>query len=203
MRVDGMRSAVTVTTGKVDENGGMRLRMQAEPEVQTVSIEADGDLRFDGAAANYAGDFKAGGAPATEPEAASQRRPEGRAIRLNGKFALDHERLSFDEFLFETGPLDNPYSAEGKGFVDFGRSRASRCRWTARRCVSTRRSAPRTNGGGLTLAERLAALQEALLDLPKPSIPGRSRSICRRSWPATRRSATCGCRPSRRPAAGR
>ena len=119
MRVDGLRTAVTVNTGRADSNGGMRLRIQAEPEVQKVSIESDGDLRFDGAAAKYAGDFRLA-ARREQAEGASPPPAEGPGFRVKGKFALDNERLAFDEFLFETGPLDNPYSAEGKGFVDFG-----------------------------------------------------------------------------------
>ena len=41
-------------------------------------------------------------------------------FRFNGKFAFDHQRLSADEFRFETGPLDDPYTADGSAFVDLG-----------------------------------------------------------------------------------
>ena len=41
-------------------------------------------------------------------------------FRLNGKFSLDHQKLGVDEFRFETGPLDNPYTADGKASVDLG-----------------------------------------------------------------------------------
>ncbi|MDQ2705720.1 MAG: AsmA family protein, partial [Pseudomonadota bacterium] len=171
MRVDGLRSAVTVNTGRASD-GALRLRIQAEPEVQNVSIETDGDLRFDGVAVKYAGDFRLAARREQAEDANPPPASAGPGFRIKGKFALDSERLAFDEFLFETGPLDNPYSAKGAGFVDFG--------WEPRFALSVDGAQVRfdeaigadASGAGLTLAERLAALQEALLDLPKPSIPG-------------------------------
>ena len=113
LRLDGKRTAISVTTGKVDATGGMRLRVQAEPEIYPVTIETDGDIRFDHGAAKYAGTFKlaarrrAGAAKSAGPG-------KGPGYRINGKFSLDHKRLSFDEFLFETGPLDNPYTPKAR-----------------------------------------------------------------------------------------
>ena len=171
MRVDGLRSAVTVNTGRASD-GAMRLRIQAEPEVQKVSIESDGDLRFDGTAAKYAGDFRL----AARREQAEGANPppatEGPGFRIKGKFALDNQRLALDEFLFETGPLDNPYSAKGAGFVDFGSEPRFALSLDGAQVRFDEAIGADATGSGLTLAERLAALQEALLDLPKPSIPG-------------------------------
>ncbi len=171
MRVDGLRSAVTVNTGRASD-GAMRLRIQAEPEVQKVSIESDGELRVDeGGAAKYAGDFRLAARRDQVEGEAPPPAAAGPGFRIKGKFALDDVRLALDEFRFETGPLDNPYAADGKGFLDFGTE--------PRFALSLNGAQVRFDeaigadaSGGLTLAERLAALQEALLDLPKPSIPG-------------------------------
>ena len=170
MRVDGLRSAVTVNTGRASD-GAMRLRIQAEPEVQKVSIESDGDLRFDGAAAKYGGDFRVA-ARRDQAEGATQPPAEGPGFRIKGKFALDNERFALDEFLFETGPLDNPYSAEGKAFVDFGTEPRFALSVDGAQVRFDEAIGAETSGSGLTLAQRIAAFQEALLDLPKPSIPG-------------------------------
>ncbi|MEP9388653.1 AsmA-like C-terminal region-containing protein [Mesorhizobium sp. KR9-304] len=170
MRVDGMRTAVTVNTGLADTGGGaMRLRIQAEPELQQVSIESDGDLGFDGGAAlKYAGDFRL----AARRDQAQGESPQPPGFRIKGKFALDNERLAFDEFLFETGPLDNPYSADGRGFVDFAAEPRFALSVDGAQVRFDEAIGADDSGGGLTLSQRLAALQEALLDLPKPSIPG-------------------------------
>ncbi|OWK21527.1 hypothetical protein AJ88_16910 [Mesorhizobium amorphae CCBAU 01583] len=67
-------------------------------------------------------------------------------FRLNGKFSLDHHRLSFDEFRFETGPLDNPYTATARLRSISGSIRASRSKPMARRCSSTRPWVPPAPG---------------------------------------------------------
>ncbi len=171
LRLDGMRTAVSVTTGRVEETGAMRLRVQADPAIHPVTIDADGSISFDKGAANYAGLFKV--LARNDPEAAKNAAPEdGPGYRINGKFTLDHKRLSFDEFLFETGPLDNPYSAEGKGFVDLGQEPRFALSVDGAQVRFDEAIGADVEGGGLTLAERLAALQEALLDLPKPAMPG-------------------------------
>jgi uncharacterized protein involved in outer membrane biogenesis len=169
MRVDGLRSAVTVNTGRASGNG-IRLRIQAEPEVRKVSIEMDGDLSFDvGAAAKYAGDFRLA-ARRDEPPAAGPTPPPG--FRIKGKFALDDKRLALDEFRFETGPLDNPYAADGAGFVDFGSTPRFALSVDGAQVRFDEAIGAAGGSGSLTIGERLAALQETLLDLPKPSMRG-------------------------------
>src|SRR5690606_2697127 len=88
-----------------------------------------------------------------------------------GTFELDDQRLVLDTFRFESGPLDNPYHAEGRGDVDFG----AEPRFSLTLDGAQVRFDEAIGAGdstGLTLADRLSALQEAFLDLPKPSIPG-------------------------------
>jgi hypothetical protein len=146
----------------------MRLRIQAEPEVMKVAIETDGEVRFEDVSAKYAGDFRV--AARRDPaEAAAQQSP---GFRVKGKFSLDNERLASSEFLFETGPLANPYSAEGRGLVDFGVAPRFEVVLDGAQVRLDEAIGAGDDAGGLTFAERFGALQEALLDLPKPSIPG-------------------------------
>ena len=58
LRLDGMRTAIGVSTGKVDENGAMRLRVKTDPVIYPVSIETDGDVAFTEGAAGYAGTIR-------------------------------------------------------------------------------------------------------------------------------------------------
>ncbi len=171
MRVNGQRSAITVNTGRVG-NDAMRLRIQAEPETVKIAIESDGEVRFEGAAAKYAGDFRV----AARRDAAEEGAPDTPGFRVKGKFSLDNETLSSSAFLFETGALANPYSAEGRGNFDFGTEPrfqvvldGAQIRLDEAIGSGTEEGA---GIGGLTFAKRLGALQEALLDLPKLSIPG-------------------------------
>ena len=170
MRVDGWRSAVTVNTGRANE-GAVRLRIQAEPEVQKVSIESDGELRIeDGSSAKYAGDFRL--AARQDKVVDAEAKAAGPGFRVRGRFALDDERLALDEFRFETGPLDNPYSADGKGFVDLGSKPRFALSLDGAQVRFDEAIGAADGGAGLSLEQRLAAFQEVLLDLPKPAMPG-------------------------------
>ena len=63
-------------------------------------------------------------------------------FRFNGRFAFDHQRLGADEFRFETGPLEDPYTADGSAFVELARNQTSQSTHMARRFASTKRSVP-------------------------------------------------------------
>ena len=195
----------TVNTGKVDATGAMRLRIQAEPDV-------------------YAGVDRIGRQCAFRPRARPTMRATSRlacAARQGADLPTPARRtaatgstassrsttrgLSFDEFLFETGPLDNPYTADGKGFVELGDEprfamTVGRRAGALRRGDRRRRLGRQPDAGAAPRGD----CRRRWLDLPKPDrYPAPSRSTCRPSWPATRRSATCACRPSRHATAGR
>src|SRR5690606_4687981 len=55
LRLDGARTALSVSTGKSDEAGAMRLRIRAEPAVYPFAMETDGDVTLDKGVARYQG----------------------------------------------------------------------------------------------------------------------------------------------------
>nr|WP_149757620.1 AsmA-like C-terminal region-containing protein [Mesorhizobium albiziae] len=183
LRIDDMPTALSVSTGKADETGAMRLRIKANPESYPLAIEADGDARLDKGRVLYAGTFRLGaGAPeqaelrssdggtfnvATEKPAREALRPN----RIGGKFSFDHRRLGIDEFRFETGPVDDPYTADGKAFIELGANPRFSIEASGAQ-VRFDEAAGGEKTAGFTLKERLAAVQRALVDLPKPTIPG-------------------------------
>lgn len=182
LRLDGLRSTVVVSTGKASGDGQLRLRLKADPDAYPLVIEADGNAGIVDGAAIYAGQFKVtssdkNGADkrlaqlnGTDAEMmkASADKPEP-GFRLNGKFSLDHRKLGVDEFRFETGPLDNPYIADGKAAVDLGPNPRFSIEADGAQVQFDEAVGAAT---GLTLSERVAALEQALLGLPKPTIPG-------------------------------
>ena len=184
LRVDGMRTALSVSTGKADETGSMRLRIKADPAEYPVAIEADGDVRLEKGALRYAGNFRLGAGSTNQAElrgsdgetfkvtdgAPAKEGP--RPNRMAGTFSFDHRRLGIDEFRFETGPLDNPYTADGKAFVELGAEprfsiEANGAQMRFDEAVGTGEQA-----AGATLRERIAAVEKVLVALPKPTIPG-------------------------------
>ncbi|RUX29384.1 AsmA family protein [Mesorhizobium sp. M7A.F.Ca.US.011.01.1.1] len=179
MRLDGLRTAVTASTGKAEGNGQMRLRLKADPDAYPLVIETDGNAGIVNGAAVYSGQFKISGA---DKNSAELRGTDGETVkvsagkpdpgfRLNGKFSLDHQKLGVDEFRFETGPLDNPYTADGKASVDLGLKPSFAIEANGAQ-VQFDEAVGAEAGAGLTLDQRIAAFEQALLDMPKPTIPG-------------------------------
>lgn len=179
LRLDGLRTTVTASTGKAEGNGQMRLRLKADPDAYPLVIEADGNAGIVNGAAVYSGQFKISGA---DKNSAELRGTDGETVkvsagkpdpgfRLNGKFSLDHQKLGVDEFRFETGPLDNPYTADGKASVDLGLKPSFAIEANGAQ-VQFDEAVGAEAGAGLTLDQRIAAFEQALLDMPKPTIPG-------------------------------
>ncbi|AZO43972.1 AsmA family protein [Mesorhizobium sp. M7D.F.Ca.US.005.01.1.1] len=179
LRLDGLRATIAASTGKAEGTGQMRLRLKADPDAYPLVIETDGNAGIVNGAAVYSGQFKISGA---DKNSAELRGTDGETVkvsagkpdpgfRLNGKFSLDHQKLGVDEFRFETGPLDNPYTADGKASVDLGLKPSFAIEATGAQ-VQFDEAVGAEAGAGLTLDQRIAAFEQALLDLPKPTIPG-------------------------------
>ncbi|MBZ9711324.1 AsmA family protein [Mesorhizobium sp. ESP7-2] len=184
LRLDGLRTTVAASTGKAEPSGQMRLRVKADPDAYPLVIETDGNAGIVNGAAVYSGQFKISGADknSADKNSAELRGTDGETVkvsagkpdpgfRLNGKFSLDHQKLGVDEFRFETGPLDNPYTADGKASVDLGQKPSFAIEANGAQ-VQFDEAVGAPAGAGLTLDQRIAGLEQALLDLPKPTIPG-------------------------------
>ncbi|TPK47728.1 AsmA family protein [Mesorhizobium sp. B2-5-4] len=184
LRLDGLRTTVAASTGKAEPSGQMRLRVRADPEAYPLVIETDGNAGIVNGAAVYSGQFKILGADkdGAGKNSAELRGTDGETVkvsagkpdpgfRLNGKFSLDHQKLGVDEFRFETGPLDNPYTADGKASVDLGQKPSFAIEANGAQ-VQFDEAVGAPAGAGLTLDQRIAGLEQALLDVPKPTIPG-------------------------------
>jgi len=172
LRIDGMRTAVQVSTGSLDE-GGMRLRVQARPERYPVALEADGQARIVDGRTRYGGQFKLNATALAErrpgqPEA--QGKPAPPAYRLAGNFDIDHAAVRIDQFRFETGSAEDPYTAEGSASFDLGREPSFAIRADG---AQIRFGGEDEGSGGIGFEARMAALRDFLLDMPRPSIPGR------------------------------
>ena len=170
LRLDGMKMALQASTGQADGQGGMRLRLQARPERYALALESDGSARIEDGRARYSGTFRLTAPVAAEPASAGGDR-EPPSYRVSGAFDLDHARLAVEEFRFETGPVEDPYVAEGTASFDLGpeprfliRADGAQIRFDDAAGQAT---------GRFDLRQRLAALHEFLLDAPRPTIPGR------------------------------
>ncbi|TIS55149.1 AsmA family protein [Mesorhizobium sp.] len=189
--LDGLRTAVAASTGRAGGDGQMRLRFKADPDAYPLVIETDGNAGIVNGAVVYSGQFKIAGSDKNGADKDAAQLPgdaaqlpgaDGETVkvsagkpdpgfRLNGKFSLDHQKLGVDEFRFETGPLDNPYTADGKASIDLGLAPRFSVEASGAQ-VQFDEAVGAAAGAGLTLSQRTAALERALLGLPKPTIPG-------------------------------
>ena len=179
LRIDGLRTQIAAATGRAEPDGQIRLRLRASPDAYPLVIETDGNAGVKEGAASYSGQFKVFGA---DRNSAELRGTDGETVkvsggqpdpgyRLSGAFALDHQKLGINEFRFETGPLDDPYTADGKASMDLGAQPRFRIEANGAQ-VQFDEAMGAKEGAGLTLQKRVAALEAALLALPKPVIPG-------------------------------
>ena len=187
-RLDGMLTQLLITTGTADDSGRMRMRVRAEPERYAFGLEVDGDATLKDGAPSYEGTFKLaarsgdrlrggeGGTflmpgPMQGQQADGKGKPAPPAYRVSGGFKIDHAAVTVPTFRFETGPLEDPYMAEGHARIELGTEPSFEivADGAQLRFDDTAKAA---DTSALALAERLSALREAMLDLPKPAIPG-------------------------------
>ncbi|MFN3546329.1 MAG: AsmA family protein [Mesorhizobium sp.] len=176
LRLDGMRTGISISTGSVTSEGSMRLRLRASPERYPFVVEADGQARFENEAALYSGTFRldAHNATAAAPVSAGEQpgKPKVADYRFSGRFALDHRRLDIPEFRIETGPRDNPYTADGTALFHLGASPRFLVQATGAQVRFEDAVGNATAFSGATFLDRFAALRGFLEDLPRPTIPG-------------------------------
>lgn len=185
VRLDGALTTLSVSTGPLEETGTMRLRVRAEPERYGFKLEADGDAGLSDNTFGYRGTFKvtardaerlrgAGGETFALDQGEQTRQDKDDpppAYRVSGDFTLDHEMIDVPEFRFETGPLVDPYVANGQASIALGTE--PRFEITADGAQLRFQDVAEGEDGSLALAARLAAFKEVIFDLPKPEIPGR------------------------------
>nr|WP_309086068.1 AsmA family protein [Chelativorans sp.] len=180
LEIDGIPVAVTASTGSVDQEGVLRLRVAAQPRDYPIIVETDGSSRFVEGEGIYSGTFRVSSArPAERADAegdadtnSPQPGPADPGNRVIGRFTLDHQRLAVEEFRFETGPESNPYTASGKAAVELG---ANPSFSVTAEGAQIRLEGPEAESGvmsGLSADARLSALMAFLANLPKQTIPG-------------------------------
>jgi uncharacterized protein involved in outer membrane biogenesis len=182
MRIDGARTDVHVATGTADETGAMRVRITADPAVYPFYVEVDGGVTMKDGALAYAGTFKVDARSVSKDDlrgtggATFALEGEGKDLpppyRLKGKFAFDHNRLGVEEFRLETGSVEDPYTADGTALIDLGAEPRFEIVVQGAQVRFDQNIAEAAEGQKLSVAQRIAALEAVLIDLPKPTIPG-------------------------------
>lgn len=177
LAIDGLHTAVSVSTGQLEETGGMRIRLGVRPANYPFALETDGQARIDeSGAANYAGTFRLrtveAGADGGTFVVNNGGEESTSGNRVNGRFTLDHQRLSFDEFRFETGPLEDPYTADGSAIIELDADPRFSVTADGAQIRFEEAAADEAQSAGSALDKRLGAFRDFMLSLPEPTIPG-------------------------------
>lgn len=174
MQLDGLPSTLSVTTGAVDETGGMRLRIAGGPDAYPIAVDLDGTLRFENKAPDYAGTLRLTASNAM-PSAPRQGEPAAAPpvpdYRVSSAFVLSSDKLALNETRFETGSLDKPYTADGTAEITFGPEPRFAIKADGAQ-VRFDETVAGADGPGVTLEQRLNALERVVSALPRPTIPG-------------------------------
>ncbi len=182
MKLDGLDATLGVSTGTVDDAGSLRLRVSGGPDAYALSFDLDGNLRFqdkrplyDGTLHLNASNARPQLAPSDAGKADGEGQPRQTApvpdYRVSGAFSLSSDKLALTEARLETGPLDAPYTADGTAELSFG----SEPRFSIRADGAQVRFDEALGGedaSGVTLEQRINALENVLGALPRPTIPG-------------------------------
>jgi uncharacterized protein involved in outer membrane biogenesis len=176
LRVDGNRTTISASSGIADGSGATRLRLTGRPEAFPVEIETDGNVGLKGGVIDYQGTFRVVGITPAKDELRGSDGEQPKVVvdappnRLTGAFVLGKDRLDFDSFRFETGPIADPYVADGKAYIELGKE--PKFNVTANGAQVRLTNWGENVNAGATIGDRLAALQEMLALFPKPPIPG-------------------------------
>ena len=173
--VDGIATGFGLTTGEAQSDGAIRVRTALAPDDYPLVIETDGAARMTDSALTYGGTFSLRADQAgTSPQRAAVSSPERKPgdYRVSGAFSLTHAEIDFSEFRLETGPVEDPYTADGTARIELG----IEPRFMIRADGAQVRFDPPAEGeaaSAVALGDRIDALQRFLAGLPRPTIPGK------------------------------
>ena len=182
LNADGEKLALSGSTGTVDSDRKLSLRLTVSPVTRSVVMETDGRISLANGAPLYLGDFILRPALLTDPGAVALRDGEGKlkgapektpAFRVKGKFEARNSGLTFPSYRLETGTKDKPYFAEGSGKVAFGAS--PRFDFLADGAQVTFEAEDANGGAADNFSDRLGAVEAFLKNVPVPTMPGEIR----------------------------
>lgn len=170
---DGIETALSASTGAIEAGGKMRVRVKATPAGYGFALDTDGEIARRNNGLSYSGDFHLN---EIKPKrtAGEDKAPKPPGYRLKGRFSLDNGRLDVAAFRIETGPLDRPYTADGKAALTFGAEPTFSVEAKGAQ-VRLDEAIGAPQGSDLSLDARIAALELAVTSLPRPTIAGTVR----------------------------
>ncbi len=172
---NGGRVQVRMSTGRVLEDGTIRVQANVIPARLPMTLSLDGPVGIDPAGGlNWQGTYSASQVAADDGSGNDDAANGPTGWRSEGTFALTADRLDISKAVLSNGPVDRPLSVAGTLTLNFGKSPSFAATAEARQI-----DLDRTLGKGPSQPVDVSAAADSLVAwlsrLPVPEIPGSIR----------------------------
>ncbi len=167
----GSQVGFRISTGRVLDNGTLRVKADVEPARWPVTVDVDGPVGFDpGGGLSWQGTYSVSEvASADQGGGDAANGPTG--WRSDGAFTLTGDKLDIGKAVLSNGPADRPFSVAGTLTLTFGKSPSFAAAAEARQI-----DLDRTLGKGPSQPVDVSAATDSLIawlsQLPVPDEPG-------------------------------
>lgn len=168
LALDGRSATVRLATGRREDDGSVRVKLDVVPQDVPVTASAEGMLGLDAKGLAWTGTFGLAEVVATR-EGEDKPQPGWRAT---GGFELRPELLRLPELTLANGPEDRPFSLTGAATIALGTDMRFDAVLKSRQ-VDLDRSIGKGPSEPVDVNAAGGALVTALAGLPRPPIPGR------------------------------
>ncbi len=168
--VDGVASQFAVTTGRIQEEGSLRVAVDARRFDQPYRLTVDGPVEMRDGVLAWNGVFR------VSPAAGEGGKPEPGALPLvaSGAFFATPNAVEAPEYRLEIGDRDDPYTITGRGIAQIREEISFRVEADGRQIDIDQMDKKTREGEGKAagLATRLAALRSIIDAIPVPQAKG-------------------------------
>ncbi|MCB1459521.1 MAG: AsmA family protein [Nitratireductor sp.] len=165
---EGVASRFTVTTGRLQPSGTVRVKMVSEREAVPYTLSLDGPVGLKDDILSWEGQFDL--TPLGKPE---RTEADPLPIVASGRFQASPSLVEVPEYRLEIGPREDPYTITGNGKANI-REEVSFTMIADGRQIDLDRVGGREKavGDGPTVEQRIAAFRSIADRMPAPAIKG-------------------------------
>lgn len=163
--IDGTATRFTIGTGRLQEDGSLRVSLEANRPDQPYQLLIDGPAVLANGVLGWTGKFALSPSMALD----GKRDPRALPILVSGQFAAKPGHVDVPEYRLDIGQRDDPYTITGKAEADYAGSLAFRIEADGRQIDIDRIG---EEGGearqGQSLSQRLALVRSIVDKIPVP-----------------------------------
>lgn len=169
--VDEVASEFSITTGRMQETGSIRIKTVARRLDQPYVLTADGAVAIQENVLGWSGNFELAARGTAEQAARDVAEPL--PILLTGSFQATPQAVDAPEYRLEIGPREDPYTITGNARATFADAIQFRVEADGRQIdLDTLAPATEISGPAAGIETRIAALRSLLDRIPIPEAEG-------------------------------